>query len=105
MATKLIKTVKRETFSTDRKGKPIIVSLEAGDMISFRTKGKRSEFRIYLGHCLAMAQLLTWNEQYQQKLKIYNEKKKAGYRNLKKPKRSQAPFNEMYYKILNRAIK
>lgn len=101
--TKLIRTVTRETFSKDSKGRTLLVSLEAGDMLSFRVKAHRNDVSVYLGHCYRLAQILDIDIRYHEALKKYNEKKKAGFKRLKKPRRVMPPFNEMYYKTINAA--
>ena len=49
--TKLKRPVSRETMHTAEQGRPIIVTLEPGDMISFRQKGRRKSWRTTIGHC------------------------------------------------------
>lgn len=100
MATKLLKSVKRELLSTDRKGKKIIVVLEPGDVISFRAKGTRQSYDVSLTHCFVMAQIITNDNVYKEKLRIYNEKKKAGFMRIKKPKKLNLPFNRIYFEAL-----
>jgi hypothetical protein len=105
MATKLTKAIKRELFSTEQhgkhRGKPFIVELIPGDEISFRVKGTKKSYSVYLGHCLRMAKILTMESEYKEKLKVFSEKKKAGLR-AKKPNRPSMPFNKMYFDAINK---
>lgn len=103
MKTLLVKTVTRQTLGLNSKDKPMLVSLEGGDELSFKAKGSRTTYTVALGHCYRLAQLLTFDEQYAERLKEYNRKKNAGYKRLKRPRRIRPPFDEMYFKILNEA--
>jgi hypothetical protein len=53
--TRLLKAIRREARCTYEQGRPIIVTLEPGDMISVRQKGCRTVWRTTLGACLHMA--------------------------------------------------
>lgn len=86
MATKLIKPVKREMLST---------GLERGKHRN-RMKGTRQTYTCYLGHCFRLAQALTLEIMYKERLKRYNEEKK--FRSgLRKPKRPMLPFSKIYF--------
>lgn len=101
MATLLTKPVKRELLSsTDRKGRKMIVTLEPGDLLSFRPKGSKRTVSVYLGHCVALAQIMTAETEYQSKLKEYQAKKKAGAQFLRKPKKPALFFGKIYYDAL-----
>lgn len=101
MATKLIKPVKREMLSTGlergkNRNRNIIVSLLPGDEIEFRMKGTRQSYTCYLGHCFRLAQALTLEQMFKERLKRYNEEKK--FRSgLRKPKRPLLPFSKIYF--------
>lgn len=101
MATKLHKPVTREVNLIDRKGRGLRVTLEPGDILTFKAKGTRRSHSIYLGHCLAMAMLMTADEEYKRKVEEYNAKRARGGRP-RKPKKPYLPFNDTYYKVLNR---
>ncbi len=100
MATKLVKPVKREMLSREQQGKhrgrPMIVELLPGDEISFRTKGTRKAFSVYLGHCYRLAQILTLESEYKSKLEAYTIARKQGKR-VKRPRRPGMPFNKIYF--------
>ncbi len=76
MAVKLTKQINREMLSfadqhgKDR-GKPIIVTLLPGDMISFRAKGTRASYSVFLGHCFRLAQILTLDQNYKAAVERY----------------------------------
>lgn len=53
--TRLTKQVRRELCRTTEQHRPIIVTLEPGDVISFRQKGCRKVWRTSLEACLHMA--------------------------------------------------
>ncbi len=101
MATKLIKPVKREMLSSGlergkNRARPIIVSLLPGDELEFRAKGTRQSYRVYLGHCFRLAQGLTMETMFKERVKKYNHDRK--YRSgLRKPKRPLIPFNKIYF--------
>lgn len=97
---KLKKAIHRETFSIEgRRKKPVIVSLLPGDVISFRAKGTRTAYEIYLGHCYRLAQIVSMDKMYTQKVKEYKTKKAAGYK-CKKPRKPSLPFSKMYFDAL-----
>lgn len=100
MAIKLSKTIVRELLSTDRKGKPIIIELEGGDMLTFRLKGSPKRYSIFLGHCFRLAQIFQADSDYREKMKDYQAKKKMGMKRLRKPKQSSLPYNNVYFKAL-----
>lgn len=105
MATKLTKQISRELLSTEQqgkhRGKPYIVTLLPGDEISFRAKGSRKTYSIFLGHCMRLAQIMTIESEYKQKLADYTMKKKAGMRAVK-PRRPLLPFSKMYFDAIKR---
>ncbi len=102
MATKLIKTVKRELFSTDRKGVPLIVELQGGDMLVFRSKGKRLTHELYIGHAYMMAQIMSAEKRYADaKAEYARVKKLYPEKRLRKPRKPNVPFNKIYFKALS----
>lgn len=99
MATKLTRVVKRQLASTDRKGRPLIVSIEPGDIITFRPKGAKRSVSVYMGHCFTLAQIVTIDREYTQKLKRYKDDKALGYKR-KRPKKPVLHFGKMYFDSL-----
>ena len=98
MATKLLKSVSRQTLSIEgKKKKPIIVTLIPGDVISFRVKGSKTSNEIYLGHCYVLAQIINIEKFYKQRVEKYNQRKKEGAKGLKKPRKPFLPFSRMYF--------
>lgn len=107
MATLLKKTVSREMLSSvvghgKHRNRPVIVELLAGDELNFRVKGTRTSYKIYLGHCFRLAQIQTEEERYKAALATYTERKKAGAKKLRKPRRHALPFSNIYLKALNK---
>lgn len=101
MAIKLTKAVKREMLSTGlergkNRARAVIVSLLPGDMIEFRAKGTRQAYSCYLGHCFRLAQSLTLEAVYNEKVKTYNQARKYK-KGLRRPKRPLIPFNKIYF--------
>jgi hypothetical protein len=85
---------------TDRKGTPVIVELQGGDMLVFRMKCSKRRYEIYLGHCFRLAQITQADADFKQRSEQYQMKKKAGFKGLRKPKRSALPYNNLYFKAL-----
>lgn len=106
MAVKLVKPVRREMLSREfqqgkYRGRSIIVELLPGDELSFRTKGTRQRFSVYLGHCYRLAQIMTIESEYKAKLEAYNLARKTGKR-VKRPRRPSLPFNKVYFEAIKR---
>ena len=85
MATKLFnsKGINREVIVGRH---TMILSLNPEMTVSFRLKGKKTRYTTTLHSCYNMAVLSHVQKEYNDKLKRYNEKKKLGYKGLKKPK-------------------
>lgn len=102
MATKLTKRVRREMLSGvgmmrgKHSQRGLIVELVPGDELSFRVKGTRQVFTVYLGHCFRLAQILTLESEYKRKMKEYAERKKF-QKGLRRPKRPMMPFSKVYF--------
>lgn len=98
MATLLIKPVKRQLLHSStvgkHRGKPILVILEGGDLITFRIKGTRQQYQTTIHACYKMAQFATWDRMYQDKMKEYKRRKDAGERGVRKPKRISFPIDK-----------
>jgi hypothetical protein len=97
MATRLKKEVRRETQRTlvTKKGRlckdyevgrPLVVSLNPEETISFRVKGTRKVYSAHIQNVFSLALMITTQNEYLDKLALYNQKKKAGYRHIKKPR-------------------
>lgn len=103
MAVKLLKAVKREMLGTPSLGKyrnrNVIVELTPGDTLTFRIKGTKTRYEVYLGHCYQLAQIMTIEKMYKEKLQKYKEKKELGLR-CKKPKKPFLPFDKILFKAL-----
>jgi len=100
MATLLIKDVSRETLAVeDMHGRKMVVTLEPGDMIRFRAKGKRMSYSVPLQACYNLALIFTVNSWYKKRLDSYRDKRKAGIR-CRKPRKISSIFNQTYYEAL-----
>ena len=100
MATILMKRLSRETLAvTDQHGRKMIVTLEPGDSISFRAKGKRTSYDVPLQACYNLALIFTVNSWYKKKMAEWKAKKKDGLR-CRKPKKISAIFTQAYYEAL-----
>ena len=84
---------------TDHPGRKIIVTLEPGDMISFRANGKRTSYDVPLAACYNLALIFTVNSWYKERMKVWKEKKKMGY-GCRKPRKISAIFSQQYYEAL-----
>lgn len=109
MATKLLKPVRREMLAKSTVGKhsnrPIIVEIDGGDIIRFRIKGTRQVVETSLHFCYRLAQIRTWEEDYQKRLSEYNRKKKLGYKRMRRPRPVMIPLDKATIKNFNQATK
>lgn len=100
MAMKLIKDIHRETLAvTDSKGNIQIITLKAGDMLEFRTKGRRFRYEVPLQACYHLALIYTAQQWYRDRLAKYIKDKKEG-RRVKKPRQLSPIFNPKLYEAL-----
>lgn len=100
MATLLKKDITRETYGVkDRRGRKVLVTLKAGDMLEFRVKGKRLRYEIPLESCMTLAFIRFLEDQYKLKMEEYKRKKSIGQKT-KRPKVPPKFFSEKYYKAL-----
>jgi hypothetical protein len=100
MATKLIKDIHRETLAvTDLKGAIQIVTLKGGDMLEFRTKGKRFRYEVPLQACYNMAIIYTAQQWHRERMAKYVENKKQG-RRAKRPRPLPPIFSPKLYEAL-----
>lgn len=88
----------RPQIGKDR-NKNIIVSLEPGDLISFRSKGSKKSISVSLASCYTLAMIFDINQNHATRMKEYELKKKAGYR-VKRPKIPFTPFSKIYFKVI-----
>jgi hypothetical protein len=99
MATPLTKPVRRELRSADRKGRALIVTLEPGDILTFRPKGAKRTISVYLGHAFNLANIMTANQEYLDRIKQYNADRSIGKRR-RRPTKPSWPFSKVYYEAL-----
>ena len=94
--TKLTKTIKRELIaSPDFKKRPMFVELMAGDRISFRLKGKKTRYEVSLHKVFLIAVMQKLNDEFLDKKALYELKKAAGHKRLRKPKKPSYAFFSM----------
>lgn len=97
MATKLTKPVARElmrTTATKRgrlsaqfeHGRPILVTLNPEETITFRVKGTRTKYTVHLMNVFTLAKVVELESIFRSKMDTYKLRKSAGLR-AKKPKR------------------
>ena len=105
--TKLTKTIKRELLaSPDFRGRSMFVELMAGDRIYFLLKGKKTRYSVSLHKVYLVALMQTLHEEYTHKLEVYNLKKSAGHKRLRKPKKpTYSFFSRELRKVLNTPLK
>jgi hypothetical protein len=100
MATKLTKDVVRETYGvTDFRGRTVIVTLKAGDMLEFRVKGRKIRYEVPLASCMNLAFIQFMEDRYKEKVKRYKERKSLGLR-ATRPKRPPRIYGDKWYKAL-----
>jgi len=91
MATLLQKPVIRETADVQRFGKhagrPLVLELEPPNLIHIRIKGTRQRYTTTVTEVFSYAQRAAREQLYRQQLKEYHEKKKLGFKKLRKPKK------------------
>ena len=101
MATKLIKPITREMMGADgHSRRPLLVTLAPGDVLTFRAKGTRTAYSVYLGHCYRLAQILQAEQEYRVKKEAYAEARKQG-RRARRPARPVLPFSKVYFDAIN----
>jgi len=101
MAIKLLKDITRETLMvTNSKGETQIITLKAGDVLEFRSKGRRFRYEVPLQACYHMALIYTAHLWYKEKMVRYLQAKKDG-RKVKRPKKLAPIFNPKLYEALS----
>lgn len=108
MATLLKKEVRRElnrVKSTKRgriefpdktgfissEARPVIASLLPSDTIQFRVKGTQKTYNAPLSTVMMFAQAISFYDEYNEAMRIYNLHKNAGYKRKRKPKKPNHP--------------
>jgi hypothetical protein len=88
MATLLLKPVKRKSLDG------IIITVHPTGIISFRKPRKRTEYKVTFKRAFQMAVFETLDNEYNNKLKKYTDRKKLGLRT----KRPTKPSYQMFAK-------
>ena len=121
MATKLHKTVKRQLtrVRATKNGRielpdksnfipmgarEVNVSLHPSDILEFQIKGTRQKYSVPLATAMMLAQAMTFYDQYQEALRIYNLHKSAGYKRKRRPKKSNHPHIAAMLRKLHGAV-
>lgn len=87
MATKLTKTLSRELLHGDDRGRALLVELLPGDRIAFRLKGKRTRYETSLHSVFVLALMEQIHSKYREDLELYDYRRKAGYKGLRRPRK------------------
>ena len=80
----ILRSIRRKLMN-DIFGRRFTIELEPGDIITFRQYRKRKTYSVSLYHVYVLAVYHTMLEDYKQNMEIYQRKKKAGYKRLKRP--------------------
>lgn len=100
MARQLIKDITRQTLAvTDLRQNIQIVTLKAGDMLEFRSKGKRFRFEVPLQACYNMALIYTAQQWYKKRLAKYLKDRQEG-RKVRRPRPLAKVFSPKVYEAL-----
>ena len=95
-----MKELSRETLAvTNHKGQKMIITLEPGDVLTFRAKGKRTSYSVPIQACYNLALIHTVNSWHKKKMEEWHEKKKAGIRT-RRPRKLTSVFSKSYYEAL-----
>ena len=92
--------------STSFAGKDFIISLNADNTLSFREKGRRTEFRVHLSACHNLAIIDEAMQQYYKAKELYESRKKLGFKRMRVPKKPAVHeiFSPKYAEALRRKI-
>ena len=108
MATKLKKPIKRELsrLQATKKGRielpdklgfipvgcrNVIITLLPSEEIEFRVKGTQQKFIVHMMSVMALAQGVTFYNQWAERMRIYKLKKDAGHKRIRKPNKPSHP--------------
>ncbi len=100
MATKLLKNVTRECLAaSDTKGRVLMITLEPGDEISVRAKGKKYSMSVSIQAIYYLALINHITTRHKIRLAEYKQKRKDGIR-CRKPTHMPRVFNPAMYEAL-----
>ena len=102
MPVLLMKTITRECFATSDHvtGRKLIVSLDAGDTISVRLKGRRTRYTVPVKAIMYMGIANYLEEAFKAKIKRHSERKALGLRT-RRPRRPSMIFRKQIYEALS----
>lgn len=69
----------------------VIASLLPSDMIRFRVKGTQKTYNAPLSTVMMFAQAMSFYDEYNEAVRVYNLHKSAGYKRKRKPKKPNHP--------------
>ena len=100
MATKLVKSVTRECLAaTDSKGRTLMITLEAGDEIKLRAKGKRYAYTVPIQAVYYLALINHVTTRHKLRVAEWKQKRKDGIR-CRKPSHMPRVFSPAMYEAL-----
>jgi len=82
----------------------VIVSLQPSDCIEFRVKGTQRKYGVHLSTAMMLAQAMTFYEQYQEALRVYNLHKSAGIKRKRRPRKPNHPHIAAMLRKLHGAV-
>ena len=100
MATKLVKNLTRECLAaTDAQGRVLMITLEAGDEVSLRAKGKKYSYSVPIQAVYYLALINHVTSRYKIRMAEYKQKRKDGIR-CRKPGHMPRVFSPSLYEAL-----
>lgn len=97
---KLTRKYQRECLrSTDHKGSTLVVTLLPGDILDFRSRDRRTHFQTTLQSCYNLAMIQHSVEDYQSRMKEYQNKRDAGIK-CRKPTQPGRVYSQEFYQAL-----
>jgi hypothetical protein len=100
MATRLLKNVTRECLAaTDTKGRTLMITLEPGDEVNVRAKGKRYSYTVSIQAIYYLALINHVTSRHKIRMAEYKQKRKDGIR-CRKPSHMPRVFSPAMYEAL-----
>lgn len=110
MATKLTKPVTRELVycraskngrvERTEASRPIMVTLDHNEKIVFRVKGTKRRYTLHLISAFQLAKANTLIQEYNNKMKVYKERKENRFGRVRKPKKPFLPWDKNFFQVL-----
>lgn len=80
--------------------RPVIMEVGPEEVLSFRVKGTRTQYRLSCNAAMLLAQVATRVKKYNEQMRIYRQRKKDGATKIKRPKVPAMPFNKYFFEML-----